>query len=1370
MTMAKTAVQSKNGNGRGKRPLLFFLIVIPVLNALLILWTAQNEAKIIKNNLAKDAYWTALGLNVERFKAFDATTEERKTPEYARMYGQISQIVDLHPAWDGCFLIKRRVNGEIYFLMDIRSSKTVATRLDYGQVFDECPPEIAEIFSTAKGAVVGPYQDAFGTWVTALVPVVNPADGTVMSLMGIDLRQEIYHGKIWGEVKHWVGFSVAMLAVLVVWILLAYWKTRTGRKLNYLEAISTFMIGVAISFLLLHAFRHIDEANVRAEFLSLASRKARTLVECVKTVRDTEISMLSRYFSIVQKPEPAMVGEMATQFGTIPEERFWCWAPVVTDEARQNFERQETEAGRVEFRITEQDAQGKLVPALPRGSYSPVTVVVPNDAFRTSGGFTLGFDLGTNPDVVEVMKEADRTFLPCSSRVVIADDDQRVDDFQYIVQAVADKSAGGAIKGHLVSILEPQKLLDTVFCLNADRNNLIHAALVLKSGEGDAVEVIATTSGHDVFGARSIREMSLGRFFMIQPCVGFGRTYAMVVQPTAEFMALYSGNYPVLVFGLGLVLSILLAFVVHTDVHLRDNLQALVEQSTLSLRKTVEQYERMGHNSMAFSAYIMRDGTWRGVSNSVAGILGYSSAELEGRMFYEFFPASAVESERAKVFEMLRFCDRTYTHKHPLVAKNGEVRWFVSHLVPEVHEETGERCLQVTTSDVTEEDEAERSLKESRRQYASLIANIPGIVFRCKFEKTWPMEFISDGSLEVFGYEPDDFYSGRITYSKIIEESYRDVVWATWKDVLAEQGVFSMEYGVTAKDGEKKWVIERGAGVYDSKGRVVALEGFIFDITKRKKAERDRERFAMAMEQLRDAVVITNENGVILYANSAIKELAGFDKKEVIGTIMPTFESPPIDSDLYHSMWKTLYKGKTWESHFPGCRKDGTTYTENVVISPVLDDKGKVVNFVSIRHDISGELQDSAERDSLREQLNQANKMESIGRLAGGVAHDFNNMLQAILGYSEMALAQLPPESPVHADVTSVQSAARRAADLTRQLLIFARKSKSEPKVIGISSTIANLSSLLKRVIGSEVVFVWNPPEGEFHIRVDPTQFDQVVANLCLNARDAVAQKEEGRVVLSARPCKLNAPLKTLLGELPSGDYVILSVLDNGCGITDENRTRLFEPFFTTKGKGKGTGLGLSTAYGVVKSCNGGIVVKSKVGEGSSFELFFPLASREVDGPVEVVKTAKPQLPKAKSNEETILLVDDEVTILYTTKRMLESLGYKVLSTMSPLEALEIAKEYGSKLSLLLSDVIMPEINGPEMVRRILVDLPNLPYLYMSGYTANLLSEHGLSKSGFDVILKPFTRADLAVKIRAGLDGALEPTAHETVSEERTTS
>ncbi len=661
----------------------------------------------------------------------------------------------------------------------------------------------------------------------------------------------------------------------------------------------------------------------------------------------------------------------------------------------------------------------------------------------------------------------------------------------------------------------------------------------------------------------------------------------------------------------------------------------------------------------------------------------------------------------------------------------------------------------IMATDVTQMTGVERSLKESRRQYEALIANIPGIVYRCKFDRDWTMEFISDGVQEMLDYVPADFYSGRISYHSVICDSVRERVRSRWKDVLCEQGMFNMEYPVRAKNGQQRWVIERGSGVFDPNGRLIALEGIIFDITDRKVAERAQERFAHVIEQSRDAILLTTENGVIVYANSAVHALTGYTKEESIGRTLPEFESPPINTELYHSMWKTLYKGQIWEADFPSRRKNGKAYTEHVVVSPVLDEKGRVENFVCICRDVTQDLQDVKERESLRDQLAQATKMESVGRLAGGVAHDFNNMLQGILGYSEMALVQLPPDNPVHADVQSIQNTARRAAELTNQLLVFARRSKKNPKVFDVPAAIEKLIAMLRRIIGSEVRLEWQSVSTPLKIKADPSQFDQAITNLCINARDALGTRSSAWIRLAVRRETFSRPRVTFTGTIPAGEYVSVSVEDNGCGIPKDKQQQVFEPFYTTKAKGKGTGLGLSTVYGIVQSTGGGIAVSSEVGKGTTFELLFPESSEEVENGSGTPSGAgaRPQsLPQGKG--ETILLVDDEETILLTTCRMLESTGYRVLSTTSPSEAIKIVREQGGQIALLLTDVIMPDLNGPQLVDRILSLRPALPYLYMSGYTANLLQEHGVPESALDNIHKPFTRRTLAEKVRERLDRA----------------
>jgi PAS domain S-box-containing protein len=519
-----------------------------------------------------------------------------------------------------------------------------------------------------------------------------------------------------------------------------------------------------------------------------------------------------------------------------------------------------------------------------------------------------------------------------------------------------------------------------------------------------------------------------------------------------------------------------------------------------------------------------------------------------------------------------------------------------------------------------------------------------------------------------------------------------------------------------------------------------------FEIALRKNAEAHTEHLKLAIEQTTEAVVITDKDGAILYVNPAFLRMTGFSRREVIGAIMRPLQLDDGGNVLAPEMWKILLSGKTWEGQFKNIRKDGSPFTELVSISPVRNRDREIIHFVAIRKDISKELQDAAEKENLRSQLLQSNKMESIGRLAGGIAHDFNNMLQAILGYAEMAIEQVTPEMPIFEDIQSIQNAARRSTNLTRQLLIFARKQSGSYKIIALNQTVYKMLDILRRLIGDEIEFTWNPGADVPSIYMDPSQLDQVLTNLCINARDAIQGK--GKIDISTTSTLVETPLQTALGELPPGLYTLLSVSDNGCGMSKEVIAQIFEPFFTTKTASKGTGLGLATVYGIVKQCEGGIVVRSEEGKGTVFDILLPAHADEKETPAvggtDAASAPAPQLPLGN---ETILLVDDEETILHAAKRMLESLGYRVLFTSDSEEAVQLARQHKDEIKLLISDVIMPKMNGPEMVKKILGENPELPYLYMSGYTANLLLEQGFCEVP-KCLAKPFTRQTLAYKVR----------------------
>jgi CheY-like chemotaxis protein len=368
-----------------------------------------------------------------------------------------------------------------------------------------------------------------------------------------------------------------------------------------------------------------------------------------------------------------------------------------------------------------------------------------------------------------------------------------------------------------------------------------------------------------------------------------------------------------------------------------------------------------------------------------------------------------------------------------------------------------------------------------------------------------------------------------------------------------------------------------------------------------------------------------------------------------------------------------------------------------------------------------------------------------VGRLAGGVAHDFNNMLGVILGYTDMALKQLDPAQSLYADMQEVHKAARRSADLTRQLLAFARKQTVAPKVIQLNEIVEGMLKMLRRLIGEDIELVWAPFDNLSLVKMDPTQVDQILANLCVNARDAIG--DTGRVVIETGVATLDASYcEEHLGATP-GEYVLLAVSDNGCGMDRKTLENLFEPFFTTKAMGQGTGLGLATVYGIVKQNNGYINVYSEPGNGTTFKIYLP---RHTDK-AETLRRENEKEPFAVGSE-IILLVEDEPTILRLAIRMLENLGYTVLAASTPGEAIRKAETHAGDIHLLITDVVMPEMNGRDLAKNLLALYPRIKRLFMSGYTANVIAHHGVLDAGVHFMPKPFTIEDLAAKVRDALD------------------
>ncbi|HCY83801.1 MAG TPA: hybrid sensor histidine kinase/response regulator [Desulfobacteraceae bacterium] len=384
------------------------------------------------------------------------------------------------------------------------------------------------------------------------------------------------------------------------------------------------------------------------------------------------------------------------------------------------------------------------------------------------------------------------------------------------------------------------------------------------------------------------------------------------------------------------------------------------------------------------------------------------------------------------------------------------------------------------------------------------------------------------------------------------------------------------------------------------------------------------------------------------------------------------------------------------------------------------------------------------ENTKLASQFLQAQKMESVGRLAGGVAHDYNNMLSVIIGFSQLAIARTEPGDQMHDDLQEILDAAMRSADITRQLLAFARKQNIDPKVLDLNDTVEGMLKMLRRLIGEDIDLGWEPGSNLWPVKMDPSQLNQILANLCVNSRDAIL--DIGKITIETDNARFDEAYCADHDGFTVGEYVLLAVSDDGKGMDREIMDQVFEPFFTTKKSGKGTGLGLSTVYGIVKQNKGFINVYSEPGQGTTIRIYLPREARQ-PGPAELDIFDEDPI----GNGETILVVEDESAILKLAERMLQELGYTVLTASGPTEALARTQEYPQQIHLLITDVVMPDMNGRDLSQKLLHLYPDLRVLFMSGYTANTIAHRGVLEEGVMFIQKPFTKTEMALKVNKAL-------------------
>ena len=640
------------------------------------------------------------------------------------------------------------------------------------------------------------------------------------------------------------------------------------------------------------------------------------------------------------------------------------------------------------------------------------------------------------------------------------------------------------------------------------------------------------------------------------------------------------------------------------------------------------------------------------------------------------------------------------------------------------------------------------ALKEREEQLQTLINSTPDIICFKDGQGRW-LE-ANDADLELFSLTDVD-YRGK-TDSELAEFTdpiYRQAFLACEaSDEKAWQaGDFLRSEEVIPKsDGTEKVYDVIKVPLFEADGTRKGLVILGRDITERKRAEADHRMLMSAIEQTTDSIVITDTKGTIQYVNSAFECITGYAREEAIGQNPRILKSGKQDEVFYRELWATISGGKIWQGRMTNKRKDGSFFTEDATISPVYNNDGTLWRYMAIKRDVTEHIRLYEEKFRLKEQLQQAQKLESLGRLAGGVAHDLNNLLTPILGYCELLLNDLGENYRHKASVKQIAHAGMRARDIVRQLLVFSRRQTIEMKPVNLNKVLTGFEKLIRRTIREDIAIKLALAPSLPLMMGDIGQLAQVIMNLVVNAQDAMP--DGGMITMETMASELDDHFAATHQGVKPGLYVMLSVSDTGCGMDAETREHIFEPFFTTKDKDRGTGLGLATVYGIVKQHGGNIWVYSEPGKGTTFKIYLPVFR----GTYTPEKNKSGAELAALNGNETILLVEDDKPVRDLALDVLRNLGYTVLNAASGEEAIAILDRHDKQIHLLLTDVIMPGMNGKELFAKVAEKHQGLKVIYMSGYTENVIAHHGVLEEGIVFIQKPFTVQDFAAKIRKVLN------------------
>ena len=653
---------------------------------------------------------------------------------------------------------------------------------------------------------------------------------------------------------------------------------------------------------------------------------------------------------------------------------------------------------------------------------------------------------------------------------------------------------------------------------------------------------------------------------------------------------------------------------------------------------------------------------------------------------------------------------------------------------------------------------ATTALREAESKYRQLVEEVPAISYVAETGALGPFIYLSPQVATILGYQPEECLADPHFWWNHLNPEDRAI--AQSEDTWDEGRPMQIECRMRRQDGQEVWIRDEAIIFRDPKTGKRMTRGLMIDVTERKHAEealrRSEENYRLFVAQSSEGIFRTEhnppisvdlpweqqarlglQNGYIAECNDAMAQLHGFGQaRDLVGRTLADFVDPsPLVGAFLERFVRSGYRLTEWESQ--GRYSEGRIRTVRTSMIGIVE-KGHLVRTWGIQRDVTDRLH-------LEEQLRNAQQLEAIGRLAGGVAHDFNNILSIIMGHGELLLATVGEDERARNGLEQIRRAADRAASLTQQLLAFSRKQVLQPKVLHLNEAVADVQKMLSRVIGEDIELVATLHPSLVSVKADPGQVEQVLMNLAVNARDAMPQG--GKLAMETSNVDIGEEQARDL-DLHAGRYVMLTVADTGHGMDAATLSHIFEPFFTTKPMGKGTGLGLATVYGIVKQSGGSIQVESEAGHGTAFRIYLPAAEGELH-----LQRGQSATQKVAGGSETILIAEDEPDLRELTRIFLEGYGYKVLEASSADKAIQTAEIFAEPIHLLLTDVIMPGMSGRQLAERILSKRPQTKIVYMTGYTDDMVVQHKVLEPGVQLLQKPFTKAELAMKVRSTLDG-----------------